>query len=274
MLTRPTAAGTLGSVDGLEGKVAVVTGGASGIGQALAVAYAHAGVRTVVGYYPGDPHDVDVTLERVAAAGGDSVACPVDVRRPEQLEALAQMAVDDFGRLDIAVANAGAIRRTSLAELTEQAWNESIGVNLSGAMYTLQSAARRMSGPGAMVLVSSIAGGVFGTSHLSFAAAKAGGLGLCRALAMELASRQIRVNAVLPGLVRTPQTMDRDNSIGPARMGAAAAQVPLGRIGDPDDVAQVIKFLTSDGSRYITGQQLVVDGGLAVRWPLSDVTSP
>ncbi|MEZ7002133.1 SDR family NAD(P)-dependent oxidoreductase [Streptomyces sp. AD55] len=254
--------------DGLAGKVAVITGGASGIGRALAVAYARAGAHSVVGFYPQDPHSADETIRQVEAAGGRCTAVAVDVRDSAQVDALAQAAVDTYGRLDIAVAGAGVLRRAALAELDDDAWNDMLSVDLTGVLRTFRSAAAVMTGPGAMVAISSIAGGVYGwDDHAHYAAAKSGVLGLCRSLATELAPRGIRVNSIIPGLIETPQSLDEANSLGPAGLERAGRGIPAGRVGNADEVARAIRFLTSDDSAYVTGQQLIVDGGLTVRWP-------
>ncbi|WP_317447238.1 SDR family NAD(P)-dependent oxidoreductase [Streptomyces collinus] len=254
--------------DGLAGKVALITGGASGIGKALAVAFARAGTLSVLGHYPADPHDVRKTVQEVEAAGGRAVAVDVDVRDPRQTDALAQAAVDQLGRLDIAVAAAGILRRAPLAELSDQAWEDMLSVDLAGVLRTFRSAARAMTGPGAMVAVSSIAGGVYGwEEHAHYAAAKSGVLGLCRSLAVELAPRRIRVNSVIPGLIESPQSLDPVNSLGPDGLADAGRLIPTGRVGTADEAARAIRFLAGDDAAYITGQQLVVDGGLTVRWP-------
>ncbi|SNT51528.1 3-oxoacyl-[acyl-carrier protein] reductase [Streptosporangium subroseum] len=253
---------------GLSGRVAIITGAASGIGRALAVAYASHGVRTVVGAYPGDPHDPAETVRLVEEVGGTCVVHEVDVRDAAQVEAFAQRAIDEWGRLDIAVANAGVLRKAALSELTDDAWDDMLQVDLTGVLRTFRSAAGRMGGDGAMVAVSSIAGGVYGWGeHAHYAAAKAGVVGLCRSLAVELASRRIRVNAVIPGLIVTPQSSDPVNSLGPEGLDRAGANIPWGRAGQPEEVASVIRFLTSDDAGYVTGQAVVVDGGLTVRMP-------
>lgn len=254
--------------DGLEGKVAVISGAASGIGQAVAVAYARAGVKTVAGYFPGDPHDVAETVTAVEQAGGQCLPFPVDVRSPEQCDALARQSADEYGGIDIPVASAGILRCARLDELTDEAWDEMLSVDLTGVLRLFRSTVRLMTGSGAMVALASIAGGVYGwQDHAHYAAAKSGILGLCRSLATELAPRGIRVNSVIPGVIESPQSLDPENSLGPEGLAAAAALIPLARVGTPDELARTVRFLTSDDAAYITGQQLIVDGGLTVRWP-------
>jgi 3-oxoacyl-[acyl-carrier protein] reductase len=249
-------------------RVAVITGAASGIGRALAVAYADEGTASVIGTFPGDPHDPEQTAALVRAAGGACVVQEVDVRDAAQTDALAQRAVDEWGRLDVAVANAGVLRKAALEQMSDQAWDDMLSVDLTGVLRTFRSAVMRMGGRGSMVAVSSIAGGVYGWGeHAHYAAAKAGVLGLCRSLAVELAPRGVRVNAVIPGLIETPQSSDPVNSLGPEGLRRAGGTIPWGRVGRPEEVASAIRFLTSDDAGYITGQSLVVDGGLTVAMP-------
>ena len=256
---------TANQADGAR-PVAVVTGAASGIGRATAVGYAGAGVAVVIGTFPGDPHDPGETLRQVEAAGGDGLVVQVDVRDSAQVDELARRALDQFGRIDYVVANAGVLRRAPLADLTDAAWDDMLSVDLTGVLRTFRSCAAALGEGAAMVAVSSIAGGVYGwEDHAHYAAAKAGVLGLCRSLAVELAPRGIRVNAVIPGLIETPQSSDPVNSLGPEGLRRAGADIPFGRVGHPDEVADVIRFLTSFQARYVTGQELVVDGGLTVK---------
>lgn len=251
-----------------DGRVAVITGAASGIGQATAVAFAERGADIVVGTFPGDPHDPDATVRAVVAVGGRAVIQEVDVRDPVQVDALASRAMEVYGRLDIAVANAGVLRAAPLAELDEDAWNFVVDVDLTGVARTFRSCARHLSDGGAMVAVSSIAGGVYGwADHAHYGAAKAGVRGLCSSLAVELAPRGVRVNCVIPGLIETPQSLDAVNSYGPEGLAAAGAGIPLGRVGRADEIATAIRFLCSEDASYLTGQSIVVDGGLTVRMP-------
>lgn len=247
--------------------VAFITGAASGIGQALAVAYAERGIRVVGGYFAGDAHDPEHTRHLVEAAGGQCLMLAADVTDSASLDALAAAAIERFGRLDCAVANAGLLRRAPLLEMTDERWNEMLDVDLTGVMRTFRSAVRHMQG-GSLVAISSIAGGVYGwQDHAHYAAAKAGVPGLCRSLAVELAGRGIRCNAVIPGLIETPQSLDAKNSLGPEGLAQAARAIPLGRVGKAREVADLVRFLTSDESTYITGQSIIIDGGLTVRWP-------
>ncbi len=247
-------------------EVAIITGAASGIGRALAVHYARRGVLSVIGTFPGDPHDPEETLELVQKAGGEAVIHEVDVRSTSSVDAFAKRAVTEYGRLDYAIANAGVLRNSPLDELTDERWNDMLDVDLTGVLRTLRAGAAHMNDGGAMVAVSSIAGGVYGwEEHAHYAAAKAGVLGLVRSVAAELGPRGIRANAIIPGLIETPQSLDPVNSLGPEGLQRAGKDIPWGRVGRPDEVASAIGFLTSDDSIYITGQSLIVDGGLTIK---------
>lgn len=185
-------------------KVAVVTGAASGIGQALAVAFARHDVAVAGGFYPADPHDPNETRRLVEAAGGECLMLPLDVTSTESVDDLAAAAIKAYGRIDYAVANAGLLRRAPLLEMTDERWDEMLDVDLTGVMRTFRAAARHMGEGGSLVAISSIAGGVYGwQDHSHYAAAKAGVPGLCRSLAVELAPKGIRCNAVIPGLIET-----------------------------------------------------------------------
>lgn len=249
-----------------DAPVAIITGAASGIGRALAVHYAVRGVRSIIGTFPGDPHDPEETLALVTDAGGEAVIHEVDVRSTASVDAFAQRAILEYGRLDYAVANAGILRNSPLSEMTDTRWTDMLDVDLTGVLRTLRAGAERMSAGGSMVAVSSIAGAVYGwEGHAHYAAAKAGVLGLIRSVAVELGPQGIRANAVIPGLIETPQSLDPVNSLGPDGLTRAGGDIPWGRVGTAAEVASVIAFLTSADAGYVTGQSIIVDGGLTVK---------
>ncbi|CAI2796259.1 3-oxoacyl-[acyl-carrier-protein] reductase FabG [Pseudomonas fluorescens] len=248
--------------------VALITGAASGIGEAVALAYAKKGVRVVGGYLASAPHDPLHTQRLVEEAGSECLMIPMDVTDSASLDAIAAAAVERFGRLDYAVANAGLLRKASLLEMSDEQWNEMLDVDLTGVMRTFRSASRYIGEGGALVAISSIAGGVYGwQDHSHYAAAKAGVPGLCRSLAVELAAKGIRCNAVIPGLIETPQSLDAKNSLGADGLAKAGKSIPLGRVGRASEVADLVCYLTGPDSSYITGQSIIIDGGLTVRWP-------
>jgi len=246
----------------------LITGASSGIGRATAVALARRGAAVAIGTFPGDPHDPGETERAVLDAGSRALVVDADVRSSGQLDRACEAAAAHFGTLSGVVANAGVLSRRPLAELDDELWHDLLDIDLTGVMRTVRSASRYLSAGDAVVCISSISGGVVGSAgHLPYASAKAGILGLVRSAALDLAPRGIRVNAVLPGVVESPQSLDAENSAGPDGLQHAATRIPLGRVGQPQDVADAVAFLLSDDARYITGQQLVVDGGLTVAWP-------
>lgn len=245
--------------------VAVVTGGASGIGAATVRAFAGHGVRTVFSYFGGDTHDPREVVATVEEIGGECHAVEADVRSADSLERLFDSALSHFGRVDGVVANAGVLRATPIESMTEASWSSVVDVDLTGVVRTFRSAVTRMPHGGSLVAVSSTAGGVLGwANHSHYATAKAGLLGLVRSLAVELGPRGFRVNAVLPGVVPTPQSLDPVNSLGSEGMQAVAADVPLRRVGRPDEIGQVIRFLCSTDASYISGAEIRVDGGASI----------
>jgi 3-oxoacyl-[acyl-carrier protein] reductase len=236
----------------LEGRTALVTGGSRGIGRAIAAELARAGARVVVGYRAG-AGEAEALAEEI---GGRAVQADVSSA------ADAQRLVEEAGELDILVNNAGLTRDGLLARMSDDDWREVIETNLSSVFYTCRAVTRPMMKrrAGSIVNVSSIVGlhGNFGQTN--YAASKAGIIGFTKSLARELGSRGVRANVVAPGYVKTRLT-DEIPEEGRALM---LANTPLGRLGDPEDVAGAVRFLCSDEASFITGEVLLVDGGLGM----------
>lgn len=251
----------------LDGKVALVTGAASGIGAATARVFARAGADIVAGWYPPDPHDVAPTRHAVEAAGRRCLVVEVDVSETGSVEAMAARAVEELGRLDIVVANAAIARDVPSPELDDERWNALLQVNLSGAFRCFRAAMPHMieAGWGRLLATSSIAGAYQGwASHAHYTTAKAGLVGLVRTLAVELGPHGITANAIAPGVIETPQSLDPVNSLGPDGVRDFAGRVPVRRNGQPDDIAHTFLFLASEEASFLTGQVLLVDGGVSL----------
>ena len=242
---------------GLGGKIALVTGAGRGIGRAIASGLARAGAMVAVNDINPD------SCERVAAElASASAALHADVSNKHAVQAMIDGVLERWGRLDILVNNAGVEPHASLLTLDEWDWRRTIDVNLTGPFLTTQSAARVMkdTGGGVVVNIASIAGRAGGLRDRSaYVASKTGLVGLTKESARELAEHHIRVNAVCPGVIVTEMTAHlRDNA---AQMQKWLEDIPLGRLGEPDDVSGLVLFLCSDAARYITGQAINVDGG-------------
>ena len=243
----------------------LITGAGIGIGAATARTFAAAGYRVIVT----DVLDEEgqSVVSGIESEGGEAEYHHLDVMSTEEADSVVSSVQDRYGPLDTIVANAGIAHRVPLAELTDEKWDHTHEIDLKGVMRVCRAAAPAMreAGRGSMIALSSIMGVAYGwDEHVQYSAAKAGIVGLVRGLAVELARDGIKVNGIAPGYIRTAQALSEEHSLGPAGLEQAADFIPMGRVGEPEDIADVILFLASDAARYLTGQVVVVDGGLLV----------
>ncbi|MCF1471741.1 MULTISPECIES: SDR family NAD(P)-dependent oxidoreductase [Rhizobium/Agrobacterium group] len=246
-------------------RIVIITGAGIGIGAAAAKAFGALGDHVVVT----DILDAEgeAVAQAIRAAGGSAEFHHYDVRSTPAADALVADIEARFGRIDVVVANAGIAHRVPLQELTDEKWDLTFDIDLKGIFRVVRAATPGMRArkSGAIVALSSIMGIAYGwDEHVHYSAAKSGVIGLVRGLAVELAREGVRVNGIAPGYIRTAQLLSEENSLGPVGAEKAAEIIPMGRLGTPDDIADVITFLASNAARYMTGQVLVVDGGLLV----------
>ena len=245
------------SID-LKGKTAIVTGGGQGIGRAIATALHSAGANVVVNYFADAAGRNRELAEGFARELGErAVAAVADVRNPAELAGLVEIAVSRFGGLDFLVNNAGILRDKSFRKMTSGDWQDVIDTNLTGVFNACQAAAEKLRDGGAIVNVASLSAAMGFFGQANYASAKAGVVTLTKVLSKELARRNIRVNAVAPGVINT----EMGQSIPEENRKVMLTNIPLGRFGEPEEIANVVLFLCSDLASYVTGQNVHIKGG-------------
>ncbi len=245
----------------LENRVAVVTGASRGIGRAIAIELARRGAAVVVNYH-NSAQAADEAAAQIKTASGQAAVFQADVSDLKQAQGLIKFAVDTFGKLDILVNNAGITRDTLIMMMSEEDWDAVLATNLKSTFNCSKAAVRHMMRKryGRIINIASVAGQMGNPGQTNYSASKAGQIGFTKALAREVAARNITVNAIAPGFVDT-EILD---AMAPEILEAALKLVPLGRMGQPEEIAHAAAFLASDRAAYITGQVLGVDGGMAM----------
>ena len=247
----------------LKDKVALITGANSGIGKAIARRFAAEGAHVAVNYRPGSATDSEAAQAEAASFGPLSIAVVGDVSKREDVERMMAEIIERFGRVNIAINNAGIEMKKPFLEVTDDDWNKVIAVNLFGSYLVSQGAARQMVRQGAggkLIFISSVHEDIPFPGYTAYCASKGGVRMMMRNLAMELAQYKINVNNIAPGAIATP--INQSVLDDPLAMKNAVSEIPWGRFGRPEEVASVAVFLASDEAEYVTGSTYYVDGGL------------
>lgn len=244
-----------------EGKVAIVTGASRGIGREIALQLAQEGAKVAVNY-SGSKDKADEVVQQIKDAGGEAFAIQADVSNTDSVKTMVDMTIETFGSIDILVNNAGITKDNLLVRMKEDEWDDVININLKGVFLCTKGVSRQMmrQRAGKIVNVASIVGVSGNAGQANYVAAKAGVIGFTKTTAQELAARNINVNAVAPGFITTDMTDALNEDV----KNQMLANIPLGKLGSPENVAKTVMFLLSEDAAYITGQTIHVDGGMVM----------
>ena len=247
--------------DLLKDKVAIITGGDSGIGRAVSIAYFHQGAKVIIVYYD-ERRDAEETKEIIEAGGGECTIIQGDIAQVDFCKEVMELVMKKYGKIDILVNNAGITRDNLIMKMSEEEFQDVIQTNLAGVFNGIKFVTRPMmkQRQGHIINMASVSGIIGNMGQANYSASKAGVIGLTKATAKELSSRGITVNAVAPGFIATEMT----DKLSDAVKEEACKTIPLGAFGTVEDVAEAVVFLASDRAKYITGQVLCVDGGIAM----------
>jgi glucose 1-dehydrogenase len=255
----------------LKGQKAIVTGASSGIGKAVAIALGGAGADVVVNYVGGEQLAVEV-VKTITAGGGRAIAVQCDVSKEDQVQAMFQRTIKEFGTVDILINNAGLQKDAAMDEMTLDQWNTVIGVNLTGQFLCAREAVREFKrrgvkkdvsvSAGKIICISSVHEVIPWAGHINYAASKGGVMLMMKSIAQEVAPHRIRVNSICPGAIRTPINTSAWNT--PEAYAALMTLIPYKRIGEPEDIGRATVFLASDLADYINGTSIFVDGGMCL----------
>ena len=245
----------------LNGKVALVTGGSRGIGRAIALQLAAQGAKVAVNYAGNEAKALEV-VDEIKANGVEAIAIQADVSSTDSVTNMVKEVISTFGSLDILVNNAGITRDNLIMRMKEDEWDDVINTNLKGVFNCTKAVTRQMmkQRSGKIINIASIVGVSGNPGQANYVAAKAGVIGLTKTTAKELASRNITVNAVAPGFITTDMTDKLTDDM----KNEMLKQIPLGRLGEPKDIAAIVSFLASEQGDYLTGQTIHVDGGMVM----------
>jgi NAD(P)-dependent dehydrogenase (short-subunit alcohol dehydrogenase family) len=246
-----------------SGKTVLVTGGSRGIGAAISLAFARSGASVVINHLPTAPdtEGYEAVRAQIEDCGGECLSAPGDITDSAFCDDMCRTAVERFGSLDVLVNSAGFIKPMAASETSDEIWRAGIAVNLSGAFFVARAALSHMlpAGAGRILFIGSAGAITGGGGSAFYSAAKAGINGLVRSMSKEVAPKGVTVNAVLPALIETDILRERYSD--PEKRKGLLERIPVGRIGQPEDVANLVLFLASEQASYICGQQIIVDGG-------------